>query len=155
MTSSAPAMGGIALADTKDAASIRRSPVPLSASMRQTRSATEMGASFWSPSRGPTSQISTAAGKLNIALQANGRRSLASAPDPDLDRGWAQLEGLADRALDVAQVRLWERARGEQGEGRRIDRALGRVQYARPVLAVERRWVPFLRQLDRAVQHSG
>ncbi len=66
MTSSEPAIGGIAFGETKDAASMRRRPVRLSASMSRTRSATGTGASFCSPSRGPTSQISTVSGRRNI-----------------------------------------------------------------------------------------
>ena len=62
MTSSEPAIGGIASARTNDAASMRRSPVRESASISRTRSATGTGASFCSPSRGPTSRISTRSG---------------------------------------------------------------------------------------------
>ena len=73
ITSAAPAMGGIAAGLTNETASIRRSPVALSASMSRIRSSTGTVASFCRPSRGPTSPISTAPGHLDIAAQATGR----------------------------------------------------------------------------------
>ena len=69
MTSSAPAMGGIAWADTNDTASIERSPVPDNASIRRTRASTGTAASFCNPSRGPTSRTSTCAGQLVMATR--------------------------------------------------------------------------------------
>jgi len=67
ITSSAPAIAGIADGATKEAASIRVRPVPESASMSRTRSATATGGSFWKPSRGPTSRISACAGQERIS----------------------------------------------------------------------------------------
>ena len=61
MTSSAPAICGTRAGCTKLTASIRRSPAAASASMYATRAATSSTASsFCSPSRGPTSTISSA-----------------------------------------------------------------------------------------------
>ena len=60
ITSSLPAIAGIASAFTNAAASMRRRPVALSASISRTRSSTGIGSSFCRPSRGPTSRISTA-----------------------------------------------------------------------------------------------
>jgi hypothetical protein len=62
ITSSEPAIGGIAFGDTNDAASMRRSPVLDSASMSRTRSSIATGFSFCNPSRGPTSRTSTTFG---------------------------------------------------------------------------------------------
>jgi hypothetical protein len=53
-----PAMAGMASARTNDPTSMARSPVADSASIRSMRASTGIGASFWSPSRGPTSRTS-------------------------------------------------------------------------------------------------
>ena len=51
---------------------MKRSPVPDSASIRRTRSSTGTGASFCSPSRGPTSRTSTRAGREDMPTTLRG-----------------------------------------------------------------------------------
>ena len=63
ITSSEPAMGGIASARTNDAASMWRRPVRESASISRTRASIGTGGSFCNPSRGPTSHTSTLPGQ--------------------------------------------------------------------------------------------
>src|SRR3954468_2336029 len=84
ITAPAPAIGGTAAADTNAAASMRRKPVRESASMRRTRSATGTVASFWRPSRGPTSRISTRAGHsvIGTGYAADSAALLEDALDP-------------------------------------------------------------------------
>ena len=55
-------MAGTAVGDTKATASMRATPAATSASISRTRSATATGASGCSPSRGPTSRMTTDAG---------------------------------------------------------------------------------------------
>src|SRR5689334_18956686 len=142
MTSSEPAIGGIAAGETNAAASMRRRPVCESASISRTRWSTSTGCSFWSPSRGPTSRISTLAGQSVIRtgyVEAPPRlraavRSLVAASHPQLDWRGTEIERLPQLALEVAQVLGRQRARAEQRERRRVGRALRGVEDARAVL---------------------
>ena len=107
---------------------------------------------------GPPRRSRRHSGQLDIGRQATGRSRLDSwrrRRTADLDRRRAEVERLPDRALDVAQVRLRQRPGREQRERRRVDRALGGVQDAGPVLAVERRRVALLRVLIARFSFAG
>src|SRR5438105_13754193 len=134
---------------------MRRSPVRERASINRIRSATGTGASFWSPSRGPTSRISTRAGHSVIGTgydwrhmrlrpsaldrplahrAPTGPKELPPAPvslvpdaHPQLHGRGPEVERLAHFPLEVAEVLLRQRPGREQRERRWVARTLRRV----------------------------
>ena len=65
-TSAASAIAGTARGETNAVASIRRTPVATSASSSRRFASMPIGSSICSPSRGPTSRMSTAAGQVRL-----------------------------------------------------------------------------------------